>query len=109
MGLRGAFLLCAVAAAAAAVLPSRGMMRFRGGEDDSVRKEVLAKLNQFPTFCILNGEGQVIGLPNDEGGHDVCWYIDAAEAKELLELTVAGNPCAPEHAPPPPLPPPLRE
>lgn len=84
------------ATASLATRPFASARRLRGGdaeaETDPHREEIIARLNQFPTFCILNGEDQLIGLPNEQGGHDVCWYADPAEAKELLALTQAGNP-----------------
>lgn len=79
---------------AAYVQGRSSFMRIRGGEADEPkekRDEILARLNQFPTFCVCNSEDKVIGIPNGEGGHDVCWFIDAADAKEMLEITVAGN------------------
>lgn len=87
-------------AAAARSSPPTALARLRGGEDDAgsddagsdEKREIIARLNEFPAFCILNGEDQLIGLPNEAGGHDVCWYVDAAEAKEILALAVAGNP-----------------
>ena len=68
----------------------------RGGDaaagEEEVRKQIVAKLNQFPTFCVVDAEGKLIGIPNESGNHDVMWFIDADEAKEMLELTSAANP-----------------
>ena len=29
---------------------------------------------------------------NEDGGEDVCWFVDAAEAKQALEMTLAAHP-----------------
>jgi len=81
-------------------------LRIRGGDaaDDedkekNLRAEVINKLNQCPTFCVVNGEGNVVGIPNGKGtnGFDVTWFTDIDEAKELLMLMQAsGDDEAPE-------------
>jgi len=70
--------------------------RLRGGESDTklTREEIVEKLNRVPTFCLVDAAENAIAIPNEDGGHDVCWFLDAAEAQDLLELTVEANPDA---------------
>ena len=71
------------------------LLRLRGGADipDGTgtstglrlsREEITAKLNRVPTFCIMQGDGSVISLPDPAGaeGDECCtWFLDAAEAQ----------------------------
>ena len=66
------------------------LLRLRGG--GLSREEIIDKLNKVPTFAIVNDEDQVIPLADQDGSRDVCWFTDAAEAQQLLELTKAANP-----------------
>ena len=76
-----------VGAASAARLPD--VLALRGGA--LTREEIVAKLNRVPTFAIVDGEERVLPITT-ESGADICWFTDAAEAQELLELTKAANP-----------------
>jgi hypothetical protein len=80
--------LFSASATAAATLPT--ILALRGGS--LTRDEVIAKLNRVPTFAIVNLEENVISLPSADGGGEYCWFIDAKEAEETLELTKAANP-----------------
>lgn len=64
--------------------------RLRGGALS--REEIVEKLNRVPTFAIVNGDDVVLPISTASGGKDICWFTDAAEAKELLEVTRAANP-----------------
>ena len=77
-------LLCATRAALLA-----DVLALRGGALS--REEIVSKLNRVPTFAIVDGDDHVLPITT-ESGADICWFIDAAEAKELLELTKAANP-----------------
>ena len=85
-------LICTLASAARWTPPLS--QRLRGGADeaDPHKEEIIERLNQCPTFYILDGESKLVALPNEEGGHDVCWFIDADEVQQVLELTIAANP-----------------
>ena len=58
------------------------------------REAILDKLNRVPTFSIVTADDRVVPMPSPDGddSEDVCWFTDAAEAQELLELTQAANP-----------------
>jgi len=79
------------------------LLRLRGGEDappPSVaptalsREEITAKLNGVPVFCILNKDGGVVSMPDREDtSKSICrWFVDANEAKAVLELAIQNNP-----------------
>ena len=88
----------------AAALPL--LLRLRGGADTPdgtgtgtglrlSREEITAKLNQVPTFCIMQGDGSVISLPDPAGseGDECCtWFTDAAEAQYTFKRVCAANP-----------------
>ena len=76
-----------VAAAQAASLSSRGsVLRLRGGGDESeFRKEIHAKLNACPVFCILSGENNPVGVRLEDGTIETVWYTEPAEVQELYE------------------------
>ena len=76
-----------VGATSASRLPD--VLALRGGA--LTREEIVAKLNRVPTFAIVDGEERVLPITT-ESGADICWFTDAAEAQELLELTKAANP-----------------
>lgn len=72
------------------------VVRLRGGQADGAppsagkalsREEVTTKLNSIPTFVIAGGDDKFIALDGR-----VVFFVDAAEAKEALALTSAGNP-----------------
>ena len=76
----------------------RQLMQLRGGatgadgaDDSTARAEIIAKFNQFPTFCVVNAEDNVIGTPNADGGYDVVWFVSLQEAQDLLALMVASS------------------
>lgn len=56
------------------------------------REDVISKLNRVPTFAIADADDHVVPVQNEDGGHDLCWYIDASDAQELLGVTLAANP-----------------
>jgi len=82
------------------------LLRLRGGADipDGTgtgtglrlsREEITAKLNRVPTFCIMQGDGSVISLPDPAGseGDECCtWFTDAAEAQYTFKRVCAANP-----------------
>jgi len=61
------------------------------------RDEIVEKLNAVPTFCILNGESNIVGLQDTERpGLEVCWWFtDAEDGKEALAAAKANNPDVP--------------
>ena len=69
-----------------------GLLRLRGGADDAIKDEIVGRLNQCPAFCLLSREKKLVGIDNGEGGHDVAWFIDAAEAQEVLQAATAASP-----------------
>jgi len=62
-----------------------------GGDSQKVLAQCIERLNQFPTFCVVNADGNVVGVPNDAGGYDVTWYVELEQAKEMLELMIASS------------------
>ena len=76
------------------------------------KEQIIQKLNSVPTFCLLNGETNIVGLQDPENPKfEVCfWMTDALEAKEMLEAALQNNPEeVPSHAaarlsPPPSIP-----
>lgn len=85
------------------------MIRLRGGEDDEAtalglkptqvtgrlsKEEVVEKLNRIPTFCIIQGDGAIISLPNpsSDGGECCTWFVDPHEAAETFRKVKAANP-----------------
>ena len=66
-----------------------------GGVGPLSRAEIVNKLNAVPTFCIMQEDGSVISLPDQDGapGDECCtWFLDAGEAEETLKKVVAANP-----------------
>ena len=59
-------------------------------------QEIINKLNAVPTFCILNGRENIVGLkdPSDPTGQleVCCWFADPAEAKQTLAAAKEANP-----------------
>jgi len=58
------------------------------------RDQIVEKLNAVPTFCLLNGQYNIVGLQDpEEPKVDVCfWMTDGADAKDMLEAAKAANP-----------------
>ena len=58
------------------------------------RDEIVKKLNAVPTFCILNGESNIVGLQDPERkGLEMClWFTDAEEGKSALKAAKEMNP-----------------
>ena len=60
------------------------------------QEQIIYKLNTVPTFCILNGQKNIVGLqdPSDPTGklETCCWFADAAEAKATLAAAKAASP-----------------
>jgi hypothetical protein len=82
------------------------------GKAALTKQEIIEKLNKVPTFCLLNGETNIVGLQDPENPKfEVCfWMTDALEAKEMLAAALENNPEeVPSHAaarlaPPPSVP-----
>ena len=57
------------------------------------KQQIIEALNAVPTFCLLNGEANIVGLQDPENPkYEVCfWMTDAAEAKEMLTAAKANN------------------
>jgi len=70
------------------------MLRLRGGQEGRAlpRKEITAKLNQVPTFFIVDDKGNAVPLPSEDGEPEIVFFIDVAEANTALALLSAGNP-----------------
>lgn len=83
------------------------VLNLRGGADDAAPpaapsvaptaltpEEVTEKLNGIPVFALLNKEGGVVSMRDPDGGDaPVCrWFVDATEAKMVLEAALAANP-----------------
>ena len=53
------------------------------------KQQIIEALNAVPTFCILNGQKNIVGLqdPADPSGRAevCCWFADAQEAKARQE------------------------
>lgn len=79
-------------------------LRLRGGQEQAApppavpaaltREEIINKLNGVPTFCIMNDDGGVVSMRDPNGSDDaVCtWYVDANEAKAVLQNAIKSNP-----------------
>ena len=64
----------------------------------AVSKEtIVEKLNAVPTFCLLNGESNIVSIEDGEGGEAATWFTDAEEASEVLAAAQADNPGLPLH------------
>ena len=59
-------------------------------------EEITEKLNGIPVFALLNKEGGIVSMRDPDGGTaPVCrWFVDATEAKMVLEAALAANPGA---------------
>ena len=84
------------------------VLNLRGGAEDAAPpaapsvaptaltpEEITEKLNRVPTFCIMQGDGSVISLPDPAGaeGDECCtWFTDAAEAQYTFKRVCAANP-----------------
>jgi len=57
------------------------------------KQQIIEKLNAVPTFCLLNGETNIVGLQDPENPKfEVCfWMTDALEAKEMLAAALQNN------------------
>ena len=85
------------------------VLNLRGGADDAAPpaapsavptaltpEEITEKLNGIPVFALLNKEGGIVSMRDPDGGDaPVCrWFVDATEAKMVLEAALAANPGA---------------
>ena len=83
------------------------VLNLRGGADDAAPpaapsaaptaltpEEITEKLNGIPVFALLNKEGGIVSMRDPDGGEaPVCrWFVDATEAKMVLEAALAANP-----------------
>lgn len=68
-----------------------GMMRFRGGAK-LTQEQVVNKLNRVPTFAIVDSNDNIVQMRKPDGTLDICWFTDAGEAMQLLNLTMTANP-----------------
>jgi hypothetical protein len=58
--------------------------------------EIMQKLNSVPTFCILNGDSNIVGMQDPEGEGEVCcWFTDADDAMGMLASARESNPDVP--------------
>ena len=57
------------------------------------KDQIIEKLNAVPSFCLLNGETNIVGLQDPENPKfEVCfWMTDAADAKEMLAAAKQNN------------------
>lgn len=58
------------------------------------REEIVERLNRVPVFCMVQENGNLVSVPDPEGGKDdrVCtFYFDASEAEFTLQKTIALN------------------
>ena len=56
----------------------------------------MQKLNAIPTFCILNGDSNIVGMEDlEHGGESCCWFTDAEDARAMLARARAQNPDVP--------------
>ncbi|KAL1523201.1 hypothetical protein AB1Y20_018153 [Prymnesium parvum] len=62
------------------------------------REEIVAKLDQIPTFAVVNAQGQLMPIRPDaadsaaDGTECVVWYTEPADAKGALEVARAQSP-----------------
>jgi len=83
------------------------VLNLRGGADEAAPpaapsaaptaltpEEITEKLNGIPVFALLNKEGGIVSMRDPDGGEaPVCrWFVDATEAKMVLEAALAANP-----------------
>ena len=83
------------------------VLNLRGGAEDAAPpaapsvaptaltpEEITEKLNGIPVFALLNKEGGIVSMRDPDGGDaPVCrWFVDATEAKMVLEAALAANP-----------------
>lgn len=78
---------------------SKRLQILRGGAISSgadsnalTREEITSKLNGIPTFCIISGEGGLIGMRDKDGNAAVRWFINADEARTILTMMIDSNP-----------------
>ena len=57
--------------------------------------EIMQKLNSIPTFCILNGDSNIVGMASDQGGETCVWFTYADDARAMLALCREQNPDVP--------------
>jgi len=75
-------------------------LRLRGGQASDAppknaltRDEITDKMNAVPAFCIMNGNGGMVGVRGkDDGKEAINWFTDAAEAKAILAVMKEHNP-----------------
>ena len=108
-----------LSAAQAALLAPPGLasFRFRGGadfdleddleesaqedetDDDAegplTEAQVIAKLNEVPTFVLMGEEGGFVALTLKDKGRAICFFTEPEEAKAVLNMTVAQHPDVP--------------
>lgn len=102
--------LLGASTAHASLLSAPRLGRLRGGadidleNDDDVaaaavddtpltEEEVMAKLNQVPTFTVMGKEeGGFVALERREGGRAIAFFIEPEEAKAVLNMTHAAHP-----------------
>lgn len=58
---------------------------------------IIEKLNAVPTFCLLNGDQNIVSMEDGEGEESCAWFTDADEAREMLKAAKAQNPDVPLH------------
>jgi hypothetical protein len=83
------------------------VLNLRGGADEPapptapfpaptalILEEIIEKFNGISVFALLNKEGGIVSMRDPDGGTaPVCrWFVDATEAKMVLEAALAANP-----------------
>ena len=57
------------------------------------RQDIISKLNAVPTFCVLNGDSNIVAMEDPDGAGEVCtWFTDAEDARRMLASAKEQNP-----------------
>ena len=49
------------------------------------KHQIIEKLNAIPTFCILNGDSNIVATEEPQGAGEVCtWFTDPDDARSML-------------------------
>eukprot|EP00966_Prymnesium_polylepis_P054997 1271298-Prymnesium_polylepis.1 len=58
------------------------------------RQQIVEKLNQIPTFAVVNAQKQLvpINMDTEDSADSVAWYTDHTDAKGALAVAKAQNP-----------------
>jgi hypothetical protein len=59
--------------------------------------DIIEKMNTVPTFCLLNGEQNIVGMQDETGAESCTWFTEADDAREMFAFAKQQNEGVPLH------------